>query len=376
MVDTERLWQGLVDRGNTMSRIRGWASSHVVFWALLLVGLVAFVGVFRDILLPFVLGGLFAYLLNPLADRLAGRGMSRAAAAGLIIGLLGVVIVLAGGFLAPIAAAQGQMLMASLPTELAKLIAALERLAADMLGDHFPSARAAVTKAMDDARASLTGSAGTLATAVFDRGRALFGILSVLLITPLVAFYLLLDWHRMLDAIDGWLPRAEAPTIRTIARDIDGSVSAFVRGQALICCMLGTLYAIGLSLLGLRYGVLVGIATGVAAFVPVVGWVVGTLTAVALAIAQFGWVLWPLAGIVGLMIAGLAIDTAVLSPRLVGERLGLHPVWLIFALFAASAVLGFVGTLIAVPLAAALRVLIGHALDAYRRSEVYRGDAA
>jgi predicted PurR-regulated permease PerM len=364
---------GLLTDGEIMIRIEDTTFWHLVFWALVVLGVLVFVSVFRDILLPFILGGLLAYLLNPIADRLERMGLGRLEASGLIISGLGLVVGVASVLLVPLAAAQAQALVAALPSDWARLIAELETFAAQALGAHFPAARASVTKALDALQSHVSASAGTVVTTVLDRGRAMFGIVSVVLITPLVAFYLLRDWHRMIEVIDTWLPRAEAPTIRRLAREIDDSVAAFVRGQALICALLGALYAIGLSLLGLRYGLVVGIATGVLAFVPAIGWVVGTLTAVGLALSQFGWMVWPLAGVIGLMLAGLVIDTAVLSPRLVGERLGLHPVWLIFALFAASVVFGLVGTLIAVPLAAAIRILARDALDAYQRSELYRG---
>jgi predicted PurR-regulated permease PerM len=177
----------------------------------------------------------------------------------------------------------------------------------------------------------------------------------------------------MLAKIDGWLPRDHASSVRALASEMNEAVSAFVRGQGTVCLILGAFYALSLSLIGLNYGLLVGLATGLFAFVPFVGWALGLITALTLAMAQF----WPGMTepllVVGVFAAGQALDAGFLSPNIVGSKIGLHPVWLIFSLFAFSYLFGFVGTLVAVPVAAALAVLIRFALTAYLESPVYRG---
>jgi predicted PurR-regulated permease PerM len=347
--------------------------AHAGFWAACLLGLIAFIAVFREILLPFVGGIVIAYVMNPIADSLENRGINRSLSAALLLVGLAVLFMLCLMFLVPLAVEQLKSLSSTLPADLARMRFAIEAFLVDRLGLDLKSVQAAIERGMGELQSGLTASAGQVVSAVLSRGLALVNVVSLLLITPLVAFYLLVDWHRMLASIESWLPRNDAPTIVKLASEVDGSVAAFIRGQGTICLLLGIFYAVGLSMVGLRYGLIVGIATGLAAFVPVVGWVLGLLTALALAIAQFGLAWWPLLLVAGVLMAGIAIDTAFLSPRLVGERIGLHPVWLIFALFAFSYLFGFVGTLIAVPLAAATAVLVRNALMQYRVSVYYTG---
>jgi predicted PurR-regulated permease PerM len=349
---------------------------HLGFWLGAMALLVAGIAVFRDILLPFISGMVLAYFLNPLADRLEKQGMSRIAAASSIVGLVVLALVLALVFLLPILAVQLKNLAVGMPAEIERLKLALEAAARDRLGAHYPQAQAAIEKAIADMQSGWAGSAAAMASALWSGGLAVVNVLSLILITPIVVFYLLVDWHAMLERIDHWLPRDHAATIRTLAGEIDTSVAAFIRGQGAICLLLGALYAAGLSAVGLRYGLVVGLATGVLGFVPIVGWVLGTLIALGLAVVQFGLSAGALVAVLMVMGAGLALDTAVLSPRFVGQKVGLHPVWLIFALFAFSYLLGFVGTLIAVPLAAALGVLVRHALKLYLESDIYGGKPA
>jgi predicted PurR-regulated permease PerM len=200
--------------------------------------------------------------------------------------------------------------------------------------------------------------------------------LALMLVTPLVVFYLLVDWHPMLEKIDRWLPRGHKDSIRTLASDMNDAVAAFVRGQGTVCIILGVFYALALSLVGLTYGLLVGVVTGAMAFIPFVGWAFGVLVATTLAIIQFWPDMLPIALVIGVFLAGQALDAGFLSPTIVGSKIGLHPVWLIFALFAFSYLFGLVGTLVAVPLAAALGVLIRFALDVYLKSRVYQGTAS
>ena len=212
-----------------------------------------------------------------------------------------------------------------------------------------------------------------MATGLLSRGAALINVLSLVLITPLVVFYLLVDWHPMLAKVDSWLPRDHAETIRDLAGQINRAIAAFIRGQGLVCLILAAFYAIGLSWAGVRYGLLIGLVTGVLSFVPFAGWALGVLVASLTALAQAWPELAPLYKVLGVMAAGMALDSALLSPKIVGPSIGLHPVWLIFSLFVFSYLFGFVGVLVAVPLAAAIAVLIRFALKVYLRSNVYRG---
>jgi predicted PurR-regulated permease PerM len=347
---------------------------HLIFWGVLVLLLIAVLAVFRDILLPFVAGIVIAYFVNPLVDRLEARGLNRGIAALLIVGLALVSFLLALILVAPMIATQAKQLAVTLPGEAERLRGLLEASLKERLGPRYAGFETAIARGLTDLQTSWSGIMGQVLTGALSRGAALINVLSVLLITPLVTFYLVVDWHAMLKTVETWLPRDHKNTIVALARDIDAAVSAFIRGQGTICLVLGIFYAVGLSLVGLRYGLAVGVVTGALAFIPVAGWAFGLIVALGLAFAQFGLDIWSLALVAGILIAGMAIDTAILSPRLVGEEVGLHPVWLIFSLFAFSYLLGFVGTLIAVPLAAAVVVLVRYALQVYMQSDVYLGD--
>jgi predicted PurR-regulated permease PerM len=361
------------NRPRAGDRGQGNVERHALFWAGALLALVAFIFVFREILLPFVVGMTLAYVLNPIADWLEARGVRRAIAATLIVGLAVLVLIAALLTVVPLAAEQARQFAMSLPTKLNEARAAADAWATTTFGTHMPAIRAAIEKGLGDAGGPVFSGAATILAGFLSRSLALVNILSLLLITPLVFFYLLLDWHRIVDTVHHWLPRQHVGTISRLARKIDLKTAAFLRGQGTVCLLLGALYAIGLTWVGIDYGALVGIATGLMAFVPIVGWALGLITALGLAIAKFGLAIGPLALVIGVLIAGLVLDTAVLSPKLVGEKLGIHPVWLIFALFAFSYLLGFVGTLVAVPLAAATGVLLRHGLDLYLKSDIYKG---
>ena len=177
----------------------------------------------------------------------------------------------------------------------------------------------------------------------------------------------------MLNRIDGWLPRDHAPAIRQLGRDINDAVSAFIRGQGTICLILGLVYALGLSWIGIKYGLLIGLGAGLLGFVPFVGWALGIMTASAMALTQFWPDTLPLIKVLALFGFGQALDAGFLSPKIVGSKVGLHPVWLIFSLFVFSYLFGFVGVLVAVPVAAALGVLIRFALKIYLESAMYSG---
>lgn len=346
---------------------------HVAFWTVALLALLGLVALLRDVLLPFVAGTVIAYFLNPVADRLQRLGLPRAAAAALIVAAASVAVVAAAVLLMPLLASQVRQLVEGLPSDLARHKAALDAWLAGTLGHRIPGIVQSFDLAIAELGQSLKSSVGTIARVLWSQGLAIVNFLSLMLITPVVVFYLLVDWHRMLARIDGWLPRDHAGTIRRLAAKVNEAVSAFIRGQGTICLILGAFYATCLTLVGLPYGVLIGLATGLLAFVPFVGWAAGLLVSVGIALAE-GWPSTMLAvKVAAVLAAGMAIDSAVLSPKIVGEKVGLHPVWLMFALFVFSYLFGFVGMLVAVPVAAAVGVLVRFGLDVYMASEFYAG---
>lgn len=348
---------------------------HGLFWILAAVAVLGLIALLRDVLLPFAAAAVIAYFFNPVADLLERLGLGRTLAALLVVGAAAVLLLSALVLLLPVVSGQLRQLALTLPGDLERLRAALEDWAAAHLGSSFPAFKSGLERAIGELSQNSSGLIAGLAQAVWSRGLALVNLVSLLLVTPIVAFYLLRDWHSMLARIDGWLPREHAETIRRLARDIDRAVGAFVRGQGTICLILGALYAAALSLAGMRYGLLIGLATGLLAFVPMVGWLLGLVTALGVALAQA----WPQTAlpltVAGIYVAGMALDSAVLSPSIVGQKVGLHPVWLMLALFVFSALFGMLGVLVAVPVAAALAVLLRFARDRYLASDVYLGQA-
>ena len=346
---------------------------NAVFWIAAALALAFTVHILAPVLLPFAVGLTLAYFLNPIVDGLSALGLPRVVSTALLLITTTALVIAAFVFLVPVIAEQAQQMATALPAEAAHLKALIEQIARERLGPRFPEAEAALNRGLSNISESLPGLASSIAQSLWSQGSAAFSFLSLMLVTPLVTFYALLDWPKMLAKIDSWLPRGNAETIRTLARDIDGRVSAFIRGQGLVCLVLAGFYALALSTLGLKYGLLVGLLTGLLSFVPFAGWALGLITAVGLAFVQF----WPdvtrIMMIAGVFLAGQALDAAILSPQIVGSKIGLHPVWLIFALLVFSYLFGFLGLLVAVPVAAAIGVLVRFGLDSYLKSSMYQG---
>lgn len=346
---------------------------QVLFWLAVALLFVLALLALRAILLPFLAGMVIAYALNPLADRLTATGLPRLWASALIVALLIVLLLLAFIFVVPLLVTQIQQLADGLPAEIDRMRKAFEEWGSSRFGARFGEIKSGLDRAIADVSANWASVAGVVAQSVWAQGLALVNFVSLVLVTPLVVFYLLVDWYPMLEKIDRWLPRDHEATIRRLANDINGAISAFIRGQGLVCLILGTLYAVGLTWAGLRYGLLLGALTGLLCFVPIVGWVLGLIMSATLAIVEYWPDTLPLFKVVGVFALGQTLDVAFLSPKIVGSKIGLHPVWLIFSLFVFSYLFGLVGVLIAVPVAAAIAVLVRFALEVYLASSIYRG---
>lgn len=346
---------------------------HALFWIVAAIVLALILNTLAPVLLPFVVGLVLAYFLNPLVDALGRSGIPRWLSATLILVLTVCLMIAAFVFVVPVLVSQAESLIAALPGESARLKALVETTAKERLGARYPEVEAAMTKAFDGISDALPGMATSIAQSLWSQGTAAFNFFSLMLVTPLVFFYGLLDWPKLVAKVDSWLPRANAPQIRALASEIDGRVAAFIRGQGTVCLILALFYATALSFLGLKYGLLVGFMTGIMSFIPFAGWALGLVTATGLAAIQF----WPdvmqIALVAGVFLAGQALDAALLSPQIVGSKIGLHPVWLIFALLTFSYLFGFLGLLVAVPVAAALGVIVRFALQSYLGSSVYHG---
>src|SRR5918997_759846 len=236
-----------------------------------------------------------------------------------------------------------------------------------------PEVLADIEKSLGNIVAQGAAWVGAFLRSLWSGGQAILGIFSLLVVTPVVAFYLLVDWDRMVRTVDGWLPPRHRDTIRRLAREIDDAMAGFVRGQSLVCLILGTFYAVALMLIGLNFGALIGIISGFLTFIPYVGSLTGFVLSVGVALVQF-WPDWTMIlATVAIFVFGQFVEGNFLSPKLVGASVGLHPVWLMFALLAFGSLFGFVGLLLAVPLAAAAGVLARFALQRYLDSALYHG---
>jgi predicted PurR-regulated permease PerM len=260
-----------------------------------------------------------------------------------------------------------------LPNLMQSLLARFNDVAPQWMKDAIARSGTDVQGSISDIAGRAAGWTATLLASIWSGGMALVNILSLMVITPIVAFYLLADWDRLVAKVDSWLPRDHAAAIRAIFSDINAAMAGFIRGQGTVCLLLGLFYALALTVAGLKFGLVIGIGAGLLSFIPYVGALVGGVMAIGVGLVQF----WPdfasIAIIIGIFAVGQFIEGNFLSPKLVGSSIGLHPVWLMFALFAFGYVFGFVGLLLAVPLAAAAGVLVRFALNQYLASKLYRG---
>jgi predicted PurR-regulated permease PerM len=326
-------------------------------------------------------------LLNPVAHRLQHIGFSRMTASLTILLTFVGVVGLAAVTLAPALLREIAQFSDRLPSYIETLQGLIADKGSKFVAEHggpwlqklgFGQTFTAdqVQKAVGD----LISQSGAWALAGLKKlalgGAALVSFLSFLIVTPVVAFYILLDWHKMIDTVDSWLPRDHRAEFRQIAREINVALAGFLRGQFLVCVFLGVWDALGLTLVGLDFALLIGFIGGLLSFIPYLG----SLTALVLALGVAAVQKWPdmhlflmSFAVIG---AGELLEGYVVSPKLVGESIGLHPIWLIFALFAFGELFGFTGLLVAVPTAAALGVIVRHIIRSYQASSYYRGRTA
>ncbi len=359
----------------------GWQTA---FWLAMFMGLALLLWLFSPVLPPFVIALVLGYLLDPVVGRMQRFGISRAWASTIIM-LGSLVILLALGVLfvpmlgrqfadfikaVPDLVGRAQGLVSSAGDELTNgtLGSLLKKVGIDYTA---PSEFKAEVGDLANKGAQWLGG---FANSMLYRSAAILDLLSWLIITPVVAFYLLLDWPEMIRSIDSLVPPRHRQTVWGLAHEIDLALAGFLRGQSLVCLFLAVWYGVGLSLIGLNFGLLIGLAGGLLSFVPYIGSLLVLVVSMLIAVVQ-GWPHWTLpASALGIVLVGQFLEGNVLSPKLVGDKVGLHPVWLIFALLAFGAVFGFTGLIVAVPLAAAAGVLLRFAMRRYRESPFYAGD--
>lgn len=324
-----------------------------------------------DVILPFVLGGALAYLLDPIADRLERVGMSRAAAVVTISLIALLFAVLAILLVIPLLIQQTGQLINVAPE--------LFRRLQDWLTTRFPEildADSTIRQQILKIGETIQARGAELLQGVLTSAMSVINVLVLVLVVPVVAFYLLLDWDRMVARVDDLVPRDHAPAVRQIMAEIDRTLASFIRGQGVVCMILGTYYAVALMLTGLSFGLVIGFVAGLISFIPYVGALVGGVLAIGLGLFQF-WGEWLQIGLIALIFfAGQFIEGNFLSPKLVGSSVGLHPVWLIFALSVFGSLFGFVGMLVAVPVAAVIGVVARFFIAQYKAGLLYRGWSA
>ena len=346
---------------------------QVSFWLGALAIVILLLWALQSILLPFIAGFVLAYFLDPVADRLERLGLPRLVATSFILFSAILFVVIVGLMIVPVLADQSVKLAGDIPALVKSLIERANEIAPQRLKD-------LLTNSGTDIQGSVATIAGKSASwlasflsSLWSGGMALVNVLSLLIITPIVAFYLLADWDNIVARIDSWLPRDHLDEIRAIASDIDKAMAGFIRGQGTVCLLLGVFYAAALTLAGLKSGLAIGFAAGMLSFIPYVGALIGGVLAIGVALVQF----WPnefqVLTIVAVFAAGQFLEGNFLSPKLVGSSIGLHPVWMMFALLAFSYVFGFLGLLLAVPLAAATGVFVRYGFSKYLKSKFYTG---
>ncbi len=340
----------------------------VAFWAL------------GDVLLPFILGAAVAYFLDPVADRLEAMGASRVLATTAITITAVLIFVLMAALVIPTLIQQTKTLISSAPKY------------AEFLIERFPSLideTSTLRQSLSKVGETIQSRGDTLLNTALNSAASLIGVVTLFVIVPVVSVYLLLDWDRMIARIDELLPRDHAPVIRQLAKQIDQTLASFIRGMGTVCLILGTYYAFALMVVGLQFGLVVGFIAGLITFIPYLGSLIGGVLAIGLAFFQF-WngievitdgvttytTDWMSIGLVAIIfVIGQVIEGNFLTPKLVGNSVGLHPVWLLLSLSVFGSLFGFVGMLIAVPLAAAIGVIIRFAMSQYNTSLLYQGKA-
>lgn len=323
-----------------------------------------------DVILPFILGGAIAYFLDPVADRLEALGFSRVLATATITIVSVLVFVIMAIAVVPTLIQQSVNLFNIAPQ--------LAHQLQTFISEQFPDvmdADSVVYKTLMSVGVTIQERGGALLQQVVASAASLINLAVLIVIVPVVAFYLLLDWDHMITKIDSLVPRDHVPVVRLLASDIDKTLAAFVRGMGSVCLILGTYYAIALMLVGLQFGLVVGFIAGLVTFIPYVGAIIGGSLALGLGLFQF-WGDWVSLGIISaIFVLGQVIEGNVLTPKLVGKSVGLHPVWLLFALSVFGTLFGFVGLLVAVPLAAAIGVITRFVLRQYTGSRLFLGIA-
>ncbi|MEI7668704.1 MAG: AI-2E family transporter [Pseudomonadota bacterium] len=342
----------------------------VLFWVLAIFSFFYFISLVKSILLPFIVGILTAYFLDPLVGKLCRRNFSRTSASAFITIIFFSLASILCFTLLPLISEQ----LASLIHNLPEYFHSLQEKYGDQISKYITSItnepNGTIKDAFSNFSGNIAGILGELASDLLKSGLAVLNIFSLIFITPIVAFYLLRDWDKVVVRFDKLLPRKYESVIIEQLKIIDNTLSGFIRGQTNVSLIMALYYSIALSIAGLNFALVIGIISGLLLFIPFVGYSFCFALASMISFLQFGFGSH-LFTIVGIYILGMIIEGSFLTPRLIGSKVGLHPLWIIFGMLAGAAIFGFVGILISVPVTAIIGVLVRFLLDNYLKSSIY-----
>lgn len=348
-------------------------SDNIKFWTFAFIIFLAFFIIFSNPLLPFIIGLILAYILNPAVNLLENKGLKRIFATNIV--LFGFLLLVTVFFLlfVPIISDQISSFINNLPAYQYKAIGYINNFLgtkwqSDLLGQNINYEKYFKEYAQD-----ALGITGNVINRLFVNAIALFRNLTFLIIIPVVAFYFLMDWHILISKIDSWLPRQYALTIRELISEMDHMQSGFIRGQVIVCIIQAIFYIVTLNLVNLDYATTLGFATGILTFIPYIGAGLGFIVITMVGAVQFLPDYIPLIWVCTIFIIGQTLEGYVWIPKIVGNSVSLHPLWIMFALLAFGSILGLSGMLIAVPVTAAIGVLTRFGLEKYIQSPYYYG---
>jgi predicted PurR-regulated permease PerM len=355
-------------------------ASHAIFWTVAFVVFVALVIMFKSVLFPFVLGALLAYLLNPTVNWLSRKNMKRQTAVLLILGtfivffsaLLAIVVPIllreAAGFIKD-APSYGERVWAMVQPMIAML---QEKIGYNFTGQITEQIQTAVQDNIGQTLGVGKNMATGLISSIAIGGQAIAGFIAILFLTPIVAFFMMNDWPRITAWVSGLIPRHSEQTVHGLLSQIDVKIAGFIRGQLTVCFILGMMYGVALTVAGLNYGFFIGLATGVLCIIPYAGTALGFGIGLVVAFLQTDGDLTYIGIIAAIFAVGQFIEGNFITPKLIGDKVGLHPLWIIFALLAGGSLSGLVGMLLAVPVAAIISVLVSFAISKYKMSQYYQ----
>jgi predicted PurR-regulated permease PerM len=345
--------------------------NKALFWIAATLLFVFFIWLFKSILLPFVAGIIIAYLLNPLLVKLGTFNLSRGLATLLVLSSFFTVVIALALLLLPPLYREIVQLTNQAPDYIDILWSRLQpymKAVEETVGQD--GLNQSITDAVKGNVSGALGASSDLFAGILSGGRALVGFVTFIIVSPLVAFFMMIEWPSITAWIDDLLPRHSHTTAKKLLGRIDAKMAGFIRGQLLVSLSLGILYAVALSLVGLEFGFLIGLAAGALSVIPLFGSTVGLLISVSVAWFQSGDILFVLI-VAAIFLTGQLLEANFITPKLIGQSVGLHPLWILFALMAGGALLGIVGMVIAVPVTAAAGVLLSFAIEQYKDSDYY-----